>query len=165
MTLRPTRLLVVQGMIAAIYAALTLALEPISYGMLQFRLSEILLVLVLLNRPSWIGLTLGCFIANIFSPLGILDMIFGTLATALTCGGMLLVRRPTVALLLPALINGIVIGLLLHFVYGLPLVMAAAYVGIGEFIVTYIPGLLIYYKLRSSRIIRKIFTGDDASVT
>ena len=165
MTLRPTRLLVVQGMIAAIYAALTLALEPISYGMLQFRLSEILLVLVLLNRPSWIGLTLGCFIANIFSPLGILDVVFGTLATALTCGGMLLVRRPAVALLLPALINGVIIGLLLHLVYSLPLIMAIAYVGAGEFVVTYIPGLLIYHRLKNNQIIHKIFTGSSSTIT
>ncbi len=165
MTLRPTRLLVVQGMIAAIYAALTLALEPISYGMLQFRLSEILLVLVLLNRPSWIGLTLGCFIANIFSPLGILDVVFGTLATALTCGGMLLVRRPAVALLLPALINGVIIGLLLHLVYSLPLIVSIAYVGAGEFVVTYIPGLLIYYRLKNNQIIHKIFTSSSSTIT
>ena len=165
MTLRPTRLLAVQGMIAAIYAALTLALEPISYGMLQFRLSEILLVLVLLNRPSWIGLTLGCFIANIFSPLGILDVVFGTLATALTCGGMLLVRRPAVALLLPALINGVIIGLLLHLVYSLPLIVSIAYVGAGEFVVTYIPGLLIYYRLKNNQIIHKIFTGSSSTIT
>ena len=156
----PTRQLVVQGLLAAIYATLTVVLEPISYGIIQFRLAEVLLVLVLLHRPSWIGLTLGCFIANTFSPLGLVDMVFGTLATAITCGGMLLLAtRPALALLLPAVVNALVIGLLLYFVFDLPLLLAMASVGAGEWVVTYLPGLLLYYKLKDNQLLGRLLRG------
>lgn len=71
------------SIVAALYVAVTLLLSPISYGSLQFRLSEIFNNLVVFNKRYIWALTLGCAIANCFSPLGIIDVIFGSLGTLL----------------------------------------------------------------------------------
>ncbi|MEG0320128.1 MAG: QueT transporter family protein, partial [Niameybacter sp.] len=76
-----TKRLVTVALVAALYAVLTVALAPISYGNLQFRVSELMVLLAFFD-PFYIGgLTLGCFIANLLGPNGIMDVIFGTLAT------------------------------------------------------------------------------------
>lgn len=80
-----TKKLVRGAAIAGMYAALTLTLP--AYGSLQFRLSEIMTLLAYYNPFYILPLTLGCAIANIASPFGIIDVIFGSLASflALTC--------------------------------------------------------------------------------
>lgn len=73
--------LVKTAIIAALYAVITLVLAPISYGPIQFRVSEIMVLLAFFDPFYIVGLTLGCFIANILGPNGLADIIFGTLAT------------------------------------------------------------------------------------
>lgn len=75
-----TKILARAGVVGGLYAVLTLALAPISYGAVQFRVSEALTILPLIFPETAIGLTIGCFIANIFGN-GPLDMILGTIAT------------------------------------------------------------------------------------
>ncbi len=78
-----TKKLIYAALIGACYAALTMVLAPISYGGLQFRISEVLCVLPFLFPPAAVGLTIGCIIANVMSAAGILDIVFGSLATLL----------------------------------------------------------------------------------
>ena len=75
--------LTIQALIAAIYVVLTVAIAPFSYGAVQFRISESLSQLVVFSKKYWFPITLGVAIANIFSPLGIVDVFFGTLGTGL----------------------------------------------------------------------------------
>ena len=70
-----TKRIVVTGVIAAIYTILTIILAPISYGPIQFRISEIMMLLAFVDPIYIIGLTLGCFISNILGGFGILDII------------------------------------------------------------------------------------------
>ena len=58
------------AIIAALYAALTWLFAPISYGPVQFRISEVLVLLVVLNPKYAISLIIGCFVANTTSSLG-----------------------------------------------------------------------------------------------
>ena len=60
-----TKMLVYSAAIAALYATLTIALAPVSYGPVQLRLSEIMILLVLVNPRFKTGLILGCLIANL----------------------------------------------------------------------------------------------------
>lgn len=71
------------GVFAALYVLLALALAPISYGILQFRLSEVLVALPLLSSAAVPGVFLGCLIANVLNPqnLGLVDIFGGSLAT------------------------------------------------------------------------------------
>lgn len=98
------------AVIAAVYAALTLVLAPISMGAVQCRIAEALTVLPLLMGTAVPGLFVGCLLANIF--LGsVYDIVFGSLATLIAA---ILTRRfrknPALALLFPVLTNGVIVG-------------------------------------------------------
>ncbi len=109
------------GMIAAAYAACTLVtmmfMGSLSWGPVQFRVSEALCVLALFTPAAVPGLTLGCIIANVANialsgtgMLGMLDVVFGSLATfagALFTWKMR--RRPLVALAGPVLANALIV--------------------------------------------------------
>ncbi len=69
------------GVVAALYVAITLIFAPISYGVVQLRLSEMFNHLAAFNKRYIFAVTLGVLIVNIFSPLGVVDMIFGTAGT------------------------------------------------------------------------------------
>ena len=69
------------SVIAALYFAVTYFTKPISFGAIQVRIAESLTVLPFILPEAVIGLTLGCFLANIFSPFGPIDMILGTALT------------------------------------------------------------------------------------
>lgn len=76
-----TRYLVGSAVVAALYAVLTLVMPMPQYGPIQFRFSEILVLLVFYNKRFIPGLVLGCAIANLFSPMVWFDLIFGTLSS------------------------------------------------------------------------------------
>lgn len=66
-----------QAITAALYAVLTWALAGLSYGPIQFRLSEILTLLAWVNPVYIPGLVVGTVLANLTSPLGMLDVVVG----------------------------------------------------------------------------------------
>jgi len=76
-----TKALVRTAIIAAIYYAATVAIPALSYQSIQFRVGESLTLLPLVFPEATIGLSIGCFLANISSPFGWIDMVFGTFAT------------------------------------------------------------------------------------
>ncbi|MBS4536559.1 QueT transporter family protein [Clostridium sp. D2Q-14] len=129
------------GIVAAIYVILTVAFPLLSYGQVQFRISEVLTLLAFFNPIYVWAVTIGTFFANIASTLGPVDMVVGTLATFLAVYPMTKVKNIWVASLLPALSNGIIIGLQLNILFGLPLLPSMLYVAIGEITVVTIIGV------------------------
>jgi ABC-type spermidine/putrescine transport system permease subunit II len=75
------RKIVLPAVVGAVYAALTVLLAPISYGAVQFRLSEVLCILPFFLPGTAVGLFLGCALANTVSAAGVLDIVFGSFAT------------------------------------------------------------------------------------
>lgn len=143
--------------VAAIYAVLTVALAPISYGNLQFRIAEVMVLLAFFD-PFYIGgLTLGCLIANILGPNGPMDIVFGTLATFISVSAVHLTARFSkghkaglfIASVWPTLFNAIIIGWMLHKLYELPLLLTMLEVGIGEFVVVSIVGVPVILLMMS----------------
>ena len=110
-------MIVINAMIVGIYAILTLAISPIAYSQIQFRLSEIIVFLAFYNKNYIPGLTIGCVIANMFSPFGMLDIIFGTISTILVCLAMYKVNNKYLAAFIGAIITGIIIGGELWYAY------------------------------------------------
>lgn len=76
--------------VAALYAIFTLITAPISYFGIQFRFSEILVLLVFFRKDYAISIIIGCFVANLFGPLGVLDITLGVLQTVVA---VLLISR------------------------------------------------------------------------
>ena len=120
------------AIVAGLYAALTLAIPGMGFLAIQFRISELLVLLCFYRRDYCIALILGCFVANCFSPMALADMIFGTLATAIAVIPMFSIKNIWVASLLPVISNGIIIGLELWLIYGEPLWFSMATVALGE---------------------------------
>ena len=127
-----TRSLCVSAVIAALYAALTLLLAPISYGPLQLRLSEALTLLPMVLPQAVPGLFVGCLIANLYTGM-ITDIIFGSLATLIAAiGTYLLQKRPFLAAACPVLANALIVGLMLALTSNLPIPLTMLQVGLGE---------------------------------
>ena len=75
---------IVQGaLIGALYAALTLVAAPISFGLMQVRISEALCILPFFTPAAVPGLFVGCVVANLLGGAALYDVIFGSLATLL----------------------------------------------------------------------------------
>ena len=118
------------GVIAAIYIALTLLIQPIGYGTVQFRVAEMLTILPVYMPEAIPGLAVGCFVSNLAglstgaNPAGGFDLLIGTAAT-LTAAvltyqlrGIRFKNLPIAATLPPVAVNAVAIGAELAFVYG-----------------------------------------------
>lgn len=151
------------AIIAAAYAALTLVLTPISYGSIQMRISEIMVFFAFYNRKYIPGLVLGCFIANLTSPLGAWDICFGTFATLIAVICMWKVKNRYLGALLGGLVNGVIVGAELTIVFKeLPFDLNALYVFIGEFAVLVI-GAFVFSVIEKNSTVMKVL--DDQKVT
>ena len=141
-----------QSMIAAIYVVLVYVLRFASFDLIQFRVAEVLMILILFDKKSIIGLTIGCFVANWVSGAIFIDVVFGSMATMIAGFLMYYTRKwVLVALIWPALINGLVIGVILTYAYDLgPLWLTMSSVFIGEFAVMYLVGYPTYLTLRKN---------------
>lgn len=126
--------------VAALYAALTIALSGLSFGPVQFRIAELLTLLCFYRKDYSAALILGCFIANCFSPMALMDMVFGTVATAVAVIPMFYVKNIWVASLLPVISNAVIIAVELYIAFKEPLWMSMLTVGAGELVVITIVG-------------------------
>ena len=147
-----TRTMALAGVTAAAYAALTLlaAALNLSYGPVQLRVSEALTVLPWLFPGTEAGLFLGCFLANLLSPFGPLDLIIGSAATLLAALWTRRVRHRWAAPLPPVLCNMVLVGGELAwyevgFTAKFPALFAvnALWVGVGEAVVCFLLGGLL----------------------
>jgi len=142
--------LCLSGIIAALYAGLTVLLQAISFGPVQIRVSEAMTLLPLLTPAAIPGLAIGCFVANLLCSVW-QDWIFGTLATLLaallTYG---LRKNAYLAALMPVLCNGLIIGPMLYIMYGGSLVINILTVAGGELVACYALGLPLIRALEKS---------------
>lgn len=137
------------SLVAAIYAVFTI-INPFSFGFIQFRISEILVLLCFYRKDYSYALIIGCLIANFFSPLSVYDIVFGTLATAISVLLISYSKRMWLASLYPVIFNGIIIGLLWYLLGDDEITLYAAmiYVAIGEFVVVSIFGVAVFSVLK-----------------
>jgi uncharacterized membrane protein len=144
------RNLTLAAVVAALYAAVTLLFAPISYGPVQFRVSEALTLLPVLFPQAIPGLTLGCLIANLLGSATPWDVVFGTLATLIAALATRRFRKNLwLAASAPVVCNAIIIGLVLHFTLAdVLLVPTILSVGLGEAAVCYALGVPMILALR-----------------
>jgi len=117
--MKKTKFLVQAAAIGGIYAALTLAFQPISFGhnIFQLRIAEALTVLPYFTPAAIPGLFVGCIVANMIGGFGILDIVFGSLATLLAAILSFKLRRNKVLVPLPPVIfNTIIVGAYLYYI-------------------------------------------------
>lgn len=164
------RRLVRCAVIAAVYVIVCLVLAPFSYGAVQVRVAEALCLLPVFGAEYIVGVTLGCFLANLLGST-VVDVVFGTLATLLACLVTYKLRDIRVkglaipASLPPVVFNMIIVGafeITFFFSDGAPTAMLAVFnavtVGIGELISCTILGVALVKLIESNAGLNKIFT-------
>lgn len=150
------------GLIAALYVALTVTppLNAISYGQVQFRISETLNVLAFFEPAAIPGLYIGCVIANaigiaVGSGLGIVDVVWGSLLTLISAIIIWKTKKPLLGLLAPVIINAFGVALELNLILQLPYWPSVFFVGLGEMVVIYGLGYpLLILLLRRHLLVR-----------
>lgn len=168
MNKRSTLYLVQGAVIAAMYVAVFYAQELLLPGSatlaVQFRISEALTILAAITPAAIPGLTVGCLIANLLNVGTLpLDIILGTLATLLAamCAYWLrnikFFKLPILSSLMPALFNGVIIGLeITLFLSNSNLTFAgflstAGLIALGELAVCIVLGLPLYNILKRNK--------------
>ncbi|PAB59936.1 QueT transporter family protein [Anaeromicrobium sediminis] len=132
-----TRLLVHSAIIGAIYVVLTIIFAPISYGPVQVRISEALTVLPFFTPAAIPGLFVGCVIANIYGGGGMVDIVFGSLATLFAAFVSYKMPKKILVPLPPVLINAVAVGFILNYLFNLPFFISALWVGLGQIVACY----------------------------
>lgn len=152
---RTTKKIAIAAIIAAIYAALTVAVAPLSYGVMQLRISEAMTILPAFTPMAIPGLFIGAAISNVLSPVGIIDVILGSGASLIAAGLSYLLRdKKWLVPLPPVIVNALVIGPMLYYYYGVDfsLIACILWVGLGQLAVCYgagIPLMKILEKYRN----------------
>ena len=140
------------GIIAALYVVFTLLTYPVSFGLYQLRAAEILVLLCFFKRDYAFGLTIGCAIVNLFSSeIGIIDVLFGTCATLISCLLVSLCHRLWIACLIPIFANALIVGAELYYFANVEyFFVACGFVALGE-LGAMIIGYVIFMLIKKRR--------------
>ncbi|MFA5692570.1 MAG: QueT transporter family protein [Acholeplasmataceae bacterium] len=146
--------LTTEVIIAAIYVILVFTFYFLSFEAIQFRIAEILLILVFYHKRHLLGLLIGTFIANYLGVFGIIDALFGTLATLITLGLLIVLKRQWLIalLIIPPLINGLVISFEISLIYSIwnEYFINFILVFLGEFLVMLLFAVPVKYFIDKS---------------
>lgn len=147
------------GIVTMLYFVLTLALRPFAFGEVQFRISEILVLLCAFNPDHILSVTLGCFMANIFSTMSY-DMLFGTLGTLIAAVVIYMWREKPLFLLslIPVMSNAVLVGFELRMHDEGTFWKSAAWVALGEFVSVSVIGVILLSLLRRKKGFMKLIT-------
>ena len=150
-TSKSTRSLTRAALIAALYFLLTLIFQPISFGAVQFRIAEALMLLPLVTPDAVLGLFAGCLLANLLGGGIWFDVVLGSLATLLAAIFARKLRgRPLLSAAMPVLFNGAIVGPVVYFAYvrapgaatnWAVLWSSVGTVALGEAVVCYVLGM------------------------
>lgn len=126
------RKIALSALIAALYAGLTAALAPISYGLVQFRAAEALTLLPFFLPEAIPGLFIGCMLSNILGGFGLIDIVCGSAATLIAA--WLSYKMPNIwlAAVPPVVVNALVVGAYLGIITETPIVISMAHIAASQ---------------------------------
>ena len=147
------KFLATSGIIAALYIAITMLVAPFGFTEVQFRISEMFNHLVAFNPRFAIGVVMGVLISNIFSPLGMYDLVFGVGHSVITLTIFILICKFVKNILARLILNSLlftftmfIIAFELNLALELPFFWTWVTCAAGEFVVMII-GVPIMYAL------------------
>lgn len=133
------------GVIAAVYAVLTLV-NPLSFEAIQFRVSTLLLPLAVFVPQIRSGLVIGTAIGNLNSSLGVIDIVVGSIVSAIA---VYLVPKVKVKFIMPVLYaidSGALVALELWYCFKTPIWYNILTVGISG-VILYAIGLVVMKQI------------------
>lgn len=147
--------MVVSASVAAIYVVLTWLLGSLSFGPIQFRIAEALVLLCFFDKKYFLPLVLACILSNLMSPFGIYDVLFGTLATVLSLLCTMKSKNIIIASLFPVLFNGVIVSTEIMIISGVFELEVFLFnfltVALGEFVCVSIFGVLLFSILQKNK--------------
>lgn len=135
--------------VSSLYILFTIVIYPISYGPIQFRISEVLVLLVFFRKDYGYSIIIGCLVSNLFSPLGYLDLIFGVTQTAITVFLISKSKNLFLSSIYPVITMPI-IALELYLLDVFPFWFGSLTTIAGEFLITVLIGYPIFRILRKN---------------
>ena len=135
---------------AALYAVLVVVLGPFSYGPVQVRVADAMVALVpVFGWGAILGHTVGVFIANIFSTAGLIDLLNTVPSFAMAVVIWKLRNKSVIVgtVLYSAVLAGTV-GVMLSYLYDLPLLETYIYLFIGILIAATVIGYPLYKAIK-----------------
>lgn len=140
------------ALIAALYIVITTMFTVISFGSFQVRLSEMFNYLPLFNKRYIWAVTIGVAIANLNSPLGIIDVLIGSISTFLVLKLVQYLTKNIKSIPIKFVITALFFALSMFTVAGqltivndLPFFVTWFSVGLGEFFSMVVGGIIIYW--------------------
>lgn len=137
--MKKTKTIAMTGVIAALYFVLGIVFSAISFGAIQFRVPNIMYQLVAFNKKYYFGLVLGVILANLTSPLGWYDLVFGVLTTVVGLGVAIIVNSKIENVLVKQIVTAISVSVStifvayeLHLVLGVPILFTWLTVATGQ---------------------------------
>ncbi|MEC2056963.1 QueT transporter family protein [Peribacillus psychrosaccharolyticus] len=146
-----SKTLVINGILAALYIAVSMLIQPFGFTNIQFRVSEMFNHLIVFNKKYIFGILLGVFLTNLlFSPMKAYDLIFGVgqslialTITIICCRFIQSIWKRMLVNILAFTVTMFIIALELNLAFGLPIMWTWLTTAIGEFAVMAIGAPLI----------------------
>ncbi|MEH7607977.1 QueT transporter family protein [Priestia megaterium] len=137
------RTLCVNGLLAAMYIAVSMLIQPFGFTNIQFRISEMFNHLIVFNKKYVYGIVLGVFLTNLFfSPMVAYDLVFGVgqsvLSLLITIFSMRYIKNMWARMLMNTLVftfTMFIIAFELHLAFALPFFFTWLTTAVGEFVV------------------------------
>lgn len=145
---------------AAIYAVLTLVIAPFSFGAIQCRVSMIMSLFCVGNKRNAAGYVIGTIIANLFSPLGIIDVAVGMVVSGIVAFTAYKTKSELATVIANIIAVSIFVGAELAYVYSIPFVTNAIYVAIGTAISCTV-GLILSKVIKKNERVYSVIMGRD----
>ena len=147
---------------AAMYVALAFAFSPISYGLVNLRVANILMGLVpIIGWPAILGQALGVFIANqpaLGDTLGPIDLINVVPSFVFAWAAWKLRHRSVfLGLTLYSVALGVSVSFALSYAFGLPLLVEIPQVTLGIFLATAVLGYIFYRAVSRLGVLQRRF--------
>lgn len=146
--------IVVNGIIAALYIAVSALIQPFGFTQVQFRVSEMFNHLIVFNKKYFYGIILGVFLTNLFfSPMKAYDLIFGVGQSVIALLITIVCAKYIKGLWTRMIVNTLVftftmffIALELHLAFNLPFMFTWLTTAVGEFVVMAV-GMPVMYAI------------------
>jgi len=145
------------ALFAAVYVVATICIAPIAYGAIQFRISDCMLFFCIGKKQNIAGFAVGGAIANLMSPLGIIDVFMGFTANFIL--GILanVIVSKWLIVIIASVFAGLFIGIELSVFYATPYIYTAGTVAAGT-LCSMVVGVTIYKIFGKNKALRKSFS-------
>ena len=149
------------AVIAALYCVMTLLISPIAFGENQVRISEALNVLVYFTPAAIPGLFVGCILANLSSPFGLIDIVCGSMATLLAGLVASKIKNKYLVEIPSILFNGFIVAYVLLKMASVPYWAGFVSVCIGQAISLYALGLPLIFIIEKNKALYSLIADES----